>query len=103
MAKNILKELEEKINNNPESSYHYKIEKEVVNISGILKEIRLSKNISQIEIARKTGISKQMVSKIESVNGNPTLTVLVKYCDCIGVDLSKLLKQFLLNNTDRKE
>lgn len=68
------------------------IYKQAREISKTLRNIRLEKGISQIEIARKTGLSKQMVSKIESVDGNPTLQTLVKYCNCIGIDLAELLE-----------
>ena len=91
----ILKELEEKVHSNSDASYYYKIENQVAGINTILRKIRLSKNISQIQIAKETGLSKQMVSKMECYNGNPTLTSLVKYCDCIGIDLLELLSQEL--------
>ena len=35
-----------------------------------------------------------MVSKMEHDEGNPTLLTLIKYCDCIGVDLEKLLTDY---------
>lgn len=90
---NILNELEQKVQNNPQASYYYGIEKQIAEINGLLRKIRLEKNISQIQIAKETGLSKQMISKIESSNGNPTLSTLVKYCSCIGIDLVDLLQQ----------
>lgn len=89
----ILNELEKKVSSNLEASYYYQIEKQVNEISKILKEIRLKEQIPQIQIARQTGLSKQMISKIECYNGNPTLTTLVKYCNCVGIDLVELLQQ----------
>lgn len=90
---NILNELEKEVSSDAESCYYYQIYNQITEISAILRKKRLEKNITQIEIARKTGLSKQMVSKIESYNGNPTLLTLVKYCDCIGVDLVDALKR----------
>lgn len=91
----ILKELEEEVYSNSESLYQYKIENQINEITKTLRKIRLKKKIKQIEIAKRTGLSKQMISKIETANGNPSLSTLVKYCDCIGVDLSELLMHAL--------
>lgn len=91
----ILNELEKNVLNNSESKYFYEIEQQVNEISKVLRQIRINENITQIHIAKNTGLSKQMVSKIECYNGNPTLTTLVKYCDCIGVNLLELLKTYL--------
>lgn len=54
-----------------------------------LVEFRKSRSISQKEMAEQTGLSQQSISKIESINGNPTLESLIKYCDYLGIDLSK--------------
>ena len=70
------------------------VEEKVCSINTLLKDIRTDRNISQSEISKKTGLSKQMVSKMEHKNGNPTLSTLVKYCDCIGVDLEELLRKY---------
>lgn len=91
----ILNQLELEVSNNLEANYCYEIEKQVYGISEMLKKIRIDKEITQVSIANKTGLSKQMVSKIEHYNGNPTLTTLVKYCDCIGINLLELLEQQL--------
>jgi len=91
----ILNQLELEVSNNSEAKYYYEIEKQVYGISEMLKKIRIDREITQVSIATKTGLSKQMVSKIEHYNGNPTLTTLVKYCDCIGINLLELLEQQL--------
>ena len=98
MSQTILKDLEQEVYNNPESLYYYKIENQIDEITKTLKNIRIKKSITQTEIARKTGLSKQMISKIEVANGNPTLNTLVKYCDCIGINLAELLKQSISDN-----
>lgn len=73
-------------------------QEKVITINHLLRQIREAKGISQAQIAKTTGLSKQMVSKIESANGNPTLITLVKYCDCVGIDLEKLLNENYLNS-----
>lgn len=40
------------------------------------------------DVASQTGLSQQMVSKIESFNGNPSMLSFLKYCNCIGVDVN---------------
>lgn len=73
-------------------------------MNGALRRIRESKGLKQIDVARKTGLSKQMISKIESPEGNPTLITLLKYLECINVDLAKVLeRQFIPKKPIRKE
>ena len=87
----ILEKFENEILNDAEAKKAYMIEEQIDKICLLLKKIRLDKNISQTQIAKETRLSQQMISKIESYNGNPTLTSLVKYCDCIGINLYELL------------
>lgn len=47
--------------------------------------IRLEKNMSQKEIAKKMNISQARVAAIESVESTPTLKTLAKYADALGV------------------
>ena len=65
-----------------------------------LKEMRIAQRISQAEIAKKSGISKQMVSKMEIPGSNMTLDTLSKYCVAIGVDLNLTFKK--KSNNDRE-
>lgn len=58
-----------------------------------LREMRVAQGISQAEIARRTGISKQMISKMEIPGSNMTLDTLSKYCVAIGVDLNLTFKK----------
>lgn len=74
---------------------------QLTKIGKILREIRESKEITQTEIAKKTGLSKQMISKIES-GENSSLTTFLKYCNCIGVDLVKLLDDELNTQTEEE-
>ncbi|RHN05036.1 helix-turn-helix domain-containing protein [Anaerobutyricum hallii] len=53
-----------------------------------LRQIRKEKNLTQKDVASQTGLSQQMVSKIESFNGNPSMLSFLKYCNCIGVDVN---------------
>ena len=70
-----------------------KVAEEVTTINNLLRQFRESKGMTQIQVAKATGLSKQMVSKMESPNGNPTLTTLVKYCVCVGIDLAEVISE----------
>lgn len=89
----ILDEFEKEVLNDTKSKKVYEIETEIHNLCFLLKKIRIDKNIAQTEIAEKTGLTQQMISKIESYNGNPTLTSLVKYCDCLGISLYEIIRK----------
>ena len=45
-------------------------------------------------MAKRTGLTQQMISKIESCNVNPSMESFVKYCDGIGINLLELLKSY---------
>jgi transcriptional regulator with XRE-family HTH domain len=56
------------------------INNQLIEIGKRLRDIRKYKGISTIKAAKETGISKQMISKIEN-GGNCTLSILLKYCN----------------------
>lgn len=59
-----------------------------------LRNIRNKEKMTQAEIVEKSGLSKQMVSKMEHCDGNPTLSTLIKYCECIGIDLADAIQYY---------
>ena len=50
---------------------------------------RLSKGLTQDEIAKKIGTSKSNISRLESLNNSymPNLTTLIKYAQALGMKL----------------
>lgn len=54
-----------------------------------LKEYRIINKISQTELADKTGLSQQYVSRIEKLNKNITYDVIRKYAKGLGFDLKR--------------
>ena len=56
-----------------------------------IKEIRLSKKISQTEIAYRCGFDKSNYNTIESGKRNPTITSLLKIAKALDVQLIELL------------
>ncbi len=54
---------------------------------------RKEKKITQQTIAAQIGVSKQAISKFESGNSSPTLDVVFRYADALGIDVFSKLKQ----------
>ena len=57
-----------------------------------LKAIRLSKGVTQEEMALEAGIDRTYASQIERAIANPSLSVLVKLAQFLECDVVDLLK-----------
>lgn len=62
------------------------IEKE--NIGQKLKELRLSRDMKQFEVAEKVGLSRATISNIEKGRRSLTLNTLKKFCELYSIDVS---------------
>lgn len=51
-----------------------------------IKKIRLEKNMSQSELARRSGVSKSTISRIEKYQVIPNLLTLIKIYKAFGKD-----------------
>ena len=56
-----------------------------------LKEIRLSKHITQYKLSEISGISHTAVAAIERGQKSPTLNTLTKLASALGVSISELI------------
>ena len=56
-----------------------------------LKNIRKSQNIAQERLALEAGVDRTFVSKIERGIGNPSLEVLLRLANRLGVSVADLL------------
>jgi len=56
-----------------------------------LKNIRKSHNIAQEKLALDAGVDRTFVSKIERGIGNPSLEVLLRLANRLGVSIADLL------------
>jgi transcriptional regulator with XRE-family HTH domain len=56
-------------------------------IGALLRKRRESAGISQRDLADLTGLSVHTISNVELAKGNPTLDVLEKLCDPLGLEL----------------
>ena len=52
-----------------------------------LIDARKSRNVTQKQLAETTGIAQSDISKIESGSGNPTIKILKRLADGLGMNL----------------
>lgn len=57
-----------------------------------IKNIRLSKNMSQGDICRVTGMDRAYISRVENGQKNPTLLNLEKIANALDVHVDELIK-----------
>lgn len=62
-----------------------------VQIAVNIRRIRSEKSVSASELARKSGISKATLSKLESGTGNPTIETLQSLVSSLDVSLEEIL------------
>lgn len=55
-----------------------------------MKEARLEKKLSQAELAKIIGVSRQTINMIENGDYNPTITLCVKICKVLEKTLDEL-------------
>ena len=59
-------------------------------IGGFLKELRLEKQLTQEQLAEELGVSRRTVSRWETGNNLPDLSLLVELADYYDVDLNEI-------------
>ena len=65
-----------------------------------LKQIRLDRNMSQEELALLLGTSKQVISRYETNQRTPKITVANEYAEKLGVPLNVLLGEDSVDSND---
>ncbi len=55
-----------------------------------MRKARTLKKISQTDLAKKIGVSRQTINMIETGTYNPTIALCVKICRELGVTLDEL-------------
>ena len=55
-----------------------------------MKKARLEKKLSQAELAKIIGVSRQTINMIENGDYNPTITLCVKICKVLEKTLDEL-------------
>ena len=72
--------------------YSYCMKDESKKLGENLKRIRIKKDITQIEIARRLGVDRSFVSNIENGKNNPTLSTITSLAKVLDVPSTELLK-----------
>lgn len=55
-----------------------------------MKDVRMALGLSQAELAKRVGVSRQTVNMIENGGYNPTLELCIRICCELGVTLNDL-------------
>ena len=64
---------------------------EQVKIGQFIKTIRKEKNFTQREVAERLSISEKAVSKWETGNGLPEVSLMLPLCELLGISVNELL------------
>jgi len=80
-------EIEKSIKKNPELEIYMKQADAQYQLIKSLVEFRKSTGTTQKEIAEKSGLTQQMVSRIEKVTNTPRLDVFLRYVLALGLEL----------------
>lgn len=65
----------------------------LVKLGNRIKELRLQKGISQVELANRIGKDQPSLNRVEKGNINPSYIYLVKICEGVGVEMSELFRK----------
>ncbi len=55
-----------------------------------MRQARLAQNLSQTELAKRIGVSRQTINMIENDGYNPTIELCIRICKELGVTLNDL-------------
>jgi len=55
-----------------------------------MKQARLDKSLSQTELAKSIGVSRQTINMIENGDYNPTISLCIKICKALDKTLDEL-------------
>ncbi len=83
-----LKEYKEKRIKDPNFAKSYEEIQPELNVIRALIDARISKNMTQKELAEKTGIAQTEISKLENGTRNPSIKLLQRLADGMGMVLN---------------
>lgn len=63
----------------------------ILNVGEKIRKERLQKQIKQIELAKKVGISNTFLSDIEKGRGRPSIDTLKKIAEALEINCSELI------------
>lgn len=75
----------------------------IIRLLGLrLKEIRQNRKISQEKLSEKLGVDPKYLSRIEVGKATPSLDLLIKASDLLGVEVKSLFEFSHLENPQKK-
>lgn len=83
----ISKQIQEKRNNDAEFNKLWKESRNEYSLLGELVRIRKEANLTQRELAQKSGNKQQVISRIENHEGSPTLKTLCNILNVLGYEV----------------
>ncbi len=72
-------------------------------IGGRIKDIRMTKGLTQEALAEKTDINSKYLSSIERGKENPTLYTLIKLSESLDVNLSDIFHQIEIEDPAKRK
>jgi len=84
---NVKEEINQRLENDAELKKAYAYAQLEYEILKQLVKIRNEMGFSQKDVAKKSGLTQQMVSRIETVGNSPTLRNFIKYVDSLGLEI----------------
>ena len=79
------RDLETELKKSDKFKIAFDVETAKIRLAHKLAEIREKSRLTQSALAKKMGVSQQLVSRIESGSDNLTLETLIKFLDLFGV------------------
>lgn len=81
------KELHKKWIKDPKYRYEYEKLEPEFQIAKTIIEARIKRNLSQTELAKKMNTNQAVISRLENMNGKPSLSLLQKVAEALQLKL----------------
>ncbi len=89
---NVSEEINKRLEKDSELKKAYNRSQQEYEVVKQLVKMRNEMGLSQSDVARQSGLTQQMVSRIETVDNSPTLRNFIKYVDSVGLEI-KIVKK----------
>lgn len=84
---NVKEEISKRIKNDAELKTAYEQAQHEYDVVRQLVKARNEMGFSQNDVAKQSGLTQQMVSRIETVDNSPTLRNFIRYADSLGLKI----------------
>jgi HTH-type transcriptional regulator / antitoxin HipB len=84
---NVKEEINKRLEKDAELKKAYDHSQQEYEVVRQIVKMRNEMGLSQSDVARQSGLTQQMVSRIETVDNSPTLRNFIKYVDSVGLEI----------------